>query len=131
MKKDAWIVDDDEEIRSALSMMLKIIGYEVEAFSEARAPARALLDGRYPGMLFIDINIPQVSGIELLKFIRQRDAWKHLPILMVTSESDEIMVEEAIRLGADAYVFKPVNFEELTNAIEMALKRRALLAGKE
>ncbi|NPV75101.1 MAG: response regulator [Anaerolineae bacterium] len=131
MKKDAWIIDDDDEIRTALSMMLKIIGYEVKTFSEARAPARALLDGQHPDMLFIDINIPQVSGLELLKFIRQRDAWKRLPILMVTSESDEIMVEEAIRLGADGYVFKPVNFEELTNAIEMALKRRALLASKD
>lgn len=131
MKKEAWIVDDVEVIRTALAMMLKITGYEVEAFSEARTPARTLMSGRHPDILLIDINIPKVSGIELLKFIRQNKAWKHLPILMVTTESDETMVEEAIRLGADGYVFKPVNFEELTNAIEIALKRRALLAEKE
>lgn len=131
MKKLVWVIDDIEEVRAAFSMMLKIIGYEVESFSDARSPARALMDGKQPDILFVDINIPEVSGIELLKFIRQRDIWKQLPILMVTSESDETMVEEAIRLGADGYVFKPVNFEELSNAITIALKRRELLAGRE
>ena len=131
MKKLVWVIDDIEEVRAAFSMMLKIIGYEVESFSDARSPARALMDGKQPDILFVDINIPEVSGIELLKFIRQRDIWKQLPILMVTSESDETMVEEAIRLGAEGYVFKPVNFEELSNAITIALKRRELLAGRE
>ncbi|MCC6145969.1 MAG: response regulator [Anaerolineaceae bacterium] len=131
MKKIAWVVDDVEVVRTALSMMLKILGYEVEAFGDARAPAKALMENNRPDILFVDINIPKTSGIELLKYIRRQSAWKTLPIVMVTSESDEIMVEEAIRLGADGYVFKPVNFEELTNAISMAMKRRALLSEKE
>lgn len=129
MEKTAWLVDDDEDIREAMSMMLRIMGYQVNTFSEARPPAHALLSGKRPDVLFLDINMPYVNGIELLKFIRKRGTWKDLTILMVTSECDELMVEEAIRLGADGYVFKPVNFEELANAIQNAIKRRRIVTG--
>lgn len=128
MNKQVWLVDDDNNVRSAVRKMLGLLGeYEILEFPEARTPARTLLAGNKPDLLFLDINMPGVTGFELLKFIRQRDEWKNLVVLMVSSESDETLVEEAVRLGADGYVFKPVNIEELQMAITSATRRRQTL----
>ncbi len=129
MKKIAWSVDDDNNLREALCMMLNLIGYETRAFSGARKAAAALMAGDRPDILFLDINMPEVSGIEFLKIIRGKSIWDDIPVLIASSESAEIQVEVAIRLGADGYVFKPVNFEELQLAIDSAVKRRKLTSG--
>ena len=126
MKKVAWSVDDDKNLREALCMMLNLMGFETRAFSGARAAAAALMAGDRPDILFLDINMPEVSGIEFLKVIRGKSIWDDIPVLIASSESAEIQVEVAIRLGADGYVFKPVNFEELQMAIDSAVKRRKL-----
>jgi DNA-binding response OmpR family regulator len=126
--KTAWLVDDSEEVRYALGMMFRLVGYECRTFADAPSTAEALTAGETPDILFLDINMPGVSGLELLGFIRSRDIWVDLPILMLTAESAEASVEMAIRLGADGYVFKPVNVEELQLAIPIAIKRRHLAA---
>jgi DNA-binding response OmpR family regulator len=129
MKKKAWVVDDDEKIRQAMELMLKIMGYDVEAFSEARTPSRALMGGGRPDILFLDIRMPQVSGIEMLRFVRSRETLKYLTVVMCTAESDEVMVEDIMRIGADGYVFKPVNFDELENAVRTSIERHRVVLG--
>ena len=129
MPKTAWVVDDDDEIRNAMKSMLQLMGYEFRGFMEPRSAGRALLDFETPDLMFLDINMPKVTGLQFLEFVRSREQWKKLPVLMVTSESSEITVEEAIRLGADGYVFKPVNFDELQMAIETAIERRRIAVG--
>lgn len=124
MKQMVWMVDDDEEMRRALRKMFRLLGYETREFSDGRVASRALLAGEMPDMLFLDIQMPHVTGLQVLAFVRSRTEWNHLPVLMVTSESDEERVEQAIRSGADGYVFKPVTFEELQMAIPTALQRR-------
>ena len=130
MKKLVWVVDDDPNMRAAMRMMFTLIGYEMREFKDARSAAQALLAGETPEILFLDINMPEVTGLELLQFIRQRTQWRHLPVLMVSSESDDVRVEQAIRIGADGYVFKPVNIEELQMAIKVAVDRRKAVTGE-
>jgi DNA-binding response OmpR family regulator len=130
MKKLVWVVDDDPNMRTAMRMMFTLIGYEMREFKDARSAAQALLGGDTPEILFLDINMPEVTGLELLQFIRQRNQWRHLPVLMVSSESDDVRVEQAIRIGADGYVFKPVNIEELQMAIKVAVDRRKAVTGE-
>jgi len=130
MKKIAWSVDDDKNLREALCMMLNLMGYETRAFLSARDAAAALMVGDRPDILFLDINMPEVSGIEFLKIVRGRSIWNDIPVLIVSSESAEIQVEVVIRLGADGYVFKPVNFEELQLAVDSAINRRKLTSGR-
>lgn len=125
-----WMVDDDDDLRRALRKMFRLLGYEVRDFSDGRVATRALLAGEMPEILFLDIQMPHVTGIQMLAFIRSRSEWNDLPILMLTSESDETRVEQAIRMGADGYVFKPVSFESLQMAIPTALQRRQAAQGK-
>jgi DNA-binding response OmpR family regulator len=121
----AWIVDDDDEMSQAVKLMLQLLDHNVETFREARAAARALLAGRKPDFLVLDINMPEVSGIDLLEFVRMRPELKGLPVLMLSSETTDVQVDEALRKGANAFVFKPVTLEEL----EAALKKATASAG--
>ena len=63
--------------------------------------------------MVLDINMPEVSGLDMLEFLRRRKEWKDLPIIMLSSEAADVMVDKALQLGADGYVMKPVTIEEL------------------
>lgn len=120
----AWFTDDDEEMTRAVRLMLHLLGYEMRSFFNARSTARALLAGEVPDILFLDINMPDVTGIDLLEFIRRRSQWDHLPVIMLTSEAADAQVDQAMELGADGYVFKPASIEDLEKAILTASQNR-------
>jgi DNA-binding response OmpR family regulator len=118
-----WIVDDDDEMSGAMQLMLRVMHYEAFSFSNARKAAEALLAGQRPDLLLLDINMPEVSGLDLLEFVRRRPEWKHLPVLMLSTEASDTTVDQAIGLGADGYVTKPVTIEELGRAMNSALQK--------
>jgi two-component system chemotaxis response regulator CheY len=116
----AWIVDDDEEMSRAVKLMLSLLDYEVQIYQDARRAAQELLTGKTPDVIVLDINMPEVTGIDFLEFVRMRDDLKNLPIVMLSSETTDIQVDEAMNLGANAFVFKPVTIDELEIALEKA-----------
>ena len=118
-----WIVDDDHEMRDAIRLMLKVIGCEALPYPNARAAAQALLSGGRPDLMILDINMPEVSGLDLLEFVRRRDDWDDLPILMLSTEAADVTVDRAMALGADGYVTKPITMEELQRALDTALQK--------
>lgn len=120
----AWIIDDDEEMQEAIKLMLQLLDYEVEVYPEARSASRNLLAGKRPDAIILDIMMPEISGIDLLEFIRRRPELQHIPIVMLSSETTDVQVDEAMALGADGFVFKPVTLEELEAAVEKAILRR-------
>ncbi|HEX6034578.1 MAG TPA: response regulator [Anaerolineales bacterium] len=121
--KQVWIVDDDEEMTRAVGLMLKMLDCDVMSFHSARSAAKMLLTGRAPQMLILDINMPEVSGLDLLEFLRRRPEWKELPIIMLSSESADSTVDTALKLGADTYIMKPVTIQELERAMTTALHK--------
>ncbi|HCK66917.1 MAG TPA: two-component system response regulator [Anaerolineae bacterium] len=121
--KEVWVVDDDEEMAKAVSLMLQLLDYTAKHFLNPRPAAQALLAGKKPDLLILDINMPEVTGLDMLEFLRRRDEWKNLPIIMLSSEAADVMVEKAMQLGADAYVIKPVLIEELEKAMSQAFYR--------
>ena len=118
--KTVWYVDDDSEMIQAVKLMLQLLGYQTRPFIDARKAAKLLLAGERPDVLMLDINMPAVTGLDMLEFIRRRDQWKNLPIIMLSSEAADLQVDTAMELGADAYVFKPVTIEELEAAFKKA-----------
>jgi DNA-binding response OmpR family regulator len=121
----AWFTDDDEEMIRAMRLMLGLLGYTVRSFYDARTTARALLAGETPDLLILDIYMPEVSGMELLEFVRRQRDWDRIPIIMLSSDTSDVQVDRALALGADAYAFKPVTVEELETAINRAIKKRS------
>ena len=118
-----WIVDDDDEMSHAVKLMLQLLDSTVEIFRDARSAAKRLLAGDRPDLIVLDINMPEVSGIDFLEFLRMRNDLKEIPVVMLSSETTDIQVDEAMRIGANAFVFKPVTLEELEEAILIALPK--------
>ncbi len=121
--KQIWIVDDDDEMARAVTLMLKLLDCNTRHFLNARLAAKELLDGKRPDLLILDISMPEVNGIMMLEFVRRRSEWKDLPLIMLSSEATDVQIDEAIGLGADAYVTKPVSLDELETAMQTAFKK--------
>jgi CheY-like chemotaxis protein len=120
--KTVWIVDDDEEMINAVRLMLKLLDCDVRHFYSARLAAQALFEGGRPDLFILDINMPGVSGIDFLEFLHRRQDFKIIPVVMLSTEAADLMVDHAMDLGADAYVTKPVALEELEEAMKKAFK---------
>jgi len=127
--KQVWIVDDDEEMTRAIELMLKLLDCEALSFLNARSTAQTLLTGKRPDLIILDINMPEVTGLDLLEFLRRRSEWKNLPIVMLSSEATDIMIDKALDLGADGYVTKPIVIEELENVMAQAFEKHQLKQG--
>lgn len=121
--RQVWIVDDDEEMSHAIGLMLKMLDCDVMAFQGARSAAQMLLAGKVPELLLLDLNMPEVSGLDLLEFLRRRKEWKELPVIMLSSEAAESMVDQALLMGADTYLMKPVTIQELEKALKNILHK--------
>jgi DNA-binding response OmpR family regulator len=116
-----WVVDDDEDMGHAVQLMLKLLDCNSRHYFSARQAAKALLDGDRPDLVILDINMPGVSGIDLLEFLRVRKEFKNIPVVMLSTEAADVMIDKVMALGADAYVTKPVALLELKEAIKKAL----------
>ena len=124
--KQVWVVDDDEEMSRAIGLMLKLLDYDVASFFSARFAAQALLTNKRPDLIILDINMPEVSGLDMVEYLRRRPESKNIPIVILSSESADSVMDKALGLGADSYVKKPVTIEELEKAMGTAFERRAL-----
>jgi len=122
--KRIWVVDDDEEMLRAIKLMLAVLDCETTTYLSARSAAQAVLDGDRPDLMILDINMPEVTGLDLLEFLRRRPETKSLPVVMLSTEASDVMVDRARALGADAYVSKPVTVEELEHAMADAFEKR-------
>jgi len=118
--RHVWIVDDDEEMSHAIGLMLNLLDCDTTSFLNVRSAVQRLLTGKMPDLIILDINLPEVSGLDLLEFLRRRPEWKNLPIVMLSSEAADSIVDRALQLGADSYVMKPVTIEELEKAMATA-----------
>jgi len=121
--KHVWIVDDDEEMTRAVKLMLKLLDCDVTGFLGARFAAQALLSGQRPDLIVLDINMPEVSGLDFLEYLRRQGEWKKLPVIMLSTEAADVTVDRAMELGADGYVSKPVTIEELEKVMNAAFKK--------
>src|SRR5215208_998674 len=121
--RSVWLVDDDEEMTRAVGLMLKMLDCKVMAFHNVRSAAQTLLTGKNPDLLILDINMPEVSGLDFLEFLRRRKEWKELPVIMLSSEASDSTVDKALQMGANSYLIKPVTIEELEKAVTAALQK--------
>jgi len=121
--KIAWYIEDDGEMINAIRLLLKLLDYETRSFLDCKRAARAMLQGERPDLMLIDINMPIVSGMDLLKYVRSRSDFDDVPVVMLSSEVADVSVNEATEFGADGYLFKPVTIEDLEDKIETAVKK--------
>ncbi len=118
--REIWVVDDDEEMSRAIALMLELLDCRVTAFNNVRSAAQSVISGKKPDLIVLDVNLPEVSGLDMVEFLRRRTETKELPIIMLSSEANDDTIDKALKLGADSYILKPVTVEELEKAMATA-----------
>ena len=116
MAQTILVIDDSASLRQVVAMALQAAGYEVIQAGDGQA-ALALLDGRKIGMAICDVNMPRMNGIEFVKAAKALPAYRFLPILMLTTESQEAKKDEGRAAGAKAWMLKPFSPASLLNAV--------------
>jgi len=116
------ICDDDTMTIRALEFQFKREGFEVLKANNGKEGQKMILENNDIDMLVTDIYMPQVSGLELITYVRQT---LHLdfPIIVLSMVNIEENILHAYQLGADSYLSKPLKLEELSNNIKLLLKR--------
>jgi two-component system response regulator HydG len=117
------VVDDEPSARSGLDKLLRQEGYLVDLAGDGPT-ALGLAAERPPDVAVTDLKMPGMDGLELLAKLREQDP--DLPVLVVTAFGDVSSAVSAMRVGADDYLTKPVDFDALLLSLERALERRAL-----
>ncbi len=103
------VVDDNEANRDVLSRRLTLKGYDVTVAANG-ADALALVESQPFDLLLLDVEMPGISGLDVLTTVRRSKSSTQLPVIMVTARSNGSDVVEALRLGANDYVTKPIDF---------------------
>ncbi|MCX7239440.1 MAG: response regulator [Burkholderiales bacterium] len=116
MAKTILVIDDSASLRQVVKMALTGAGYSVLEAGDGKA-ALALLDGRQINMAICDVNMPVMNGIEFVKAAKLLPAYKFLPILMLTTESQEEKKEQGKAAGAKAWMVKPFSPTQLVSAV--------------
>jgi two-component system chemotaxis response regulator CheY len=116
------VVDDDKTTRKLLNLFLKAKGYEVVT-AENGLDAMEKMGTESINLVVTDMNMPYMDGIELTKNLRNDEDWKNIPIVMVTTESDEDERKNAMDAGVDDYIVKPANAEQITDSVKKILKK--------
>jgi two-component system chemotaxis response regulator CheY len=116
-KMHILVVDDFATMRRIVKNILKQLGYENIHEADDGASALEVLKREKIQFIISDWNMPQISGIELLKTVRATEEWKDLPFLMVTAEGQKEYVIEAVKHKVNNYIVKPFTPETLMEKI--------------
>ncbi len=128
MESDILVVDDSAAIRKILQRVLRQTGLAIGTIHEAGDGQEALdlLKSCPVRMILSDINMPKMDGLQMLGALKASPGWRHIPVVMITTEGGESKVGEAVRLGAAGYVRKPFTAdqikEKLAGVLEPALR---------
>jgi len=115
------IVEDDSETRLALRRALAARGYTIDVAPDGRSALRRW-DARRPDVILLDLGLPDIDGLELIRRVRREAA---TPIVILSGRDDERQKVEALDRGADDYVTKPFGIDELVARLNAALRRSA------
>jgi two-component system, OmpR family, KDP operon response regulator KdpE len=120
------VVDDEPPIRKLLRMGLTAHGYEVIDAPNGKAALELL--ARKPHLVILDLGLPDIDGLDLLRQLRERE--EALPIVVLSSRGDEAGKVAALDLGADDYVTKPFGMDELLARMRAALRHQLQVHGE-
>jgi two-component system KDP operon response regulator KdpE len=120
------VVDDEPPIRKLLRMGLSTQGYEILEAPNGKTSLDLL--AQHPDLIILDLGLPDIQGLELLRMMRARNG--DVPIVVLSSRGDEVGKVQALDLGADDYVTKPFGMDELLARMRAALRHQLQVHGE-
>ncbi|HAS8250174.1 TPA: response regulator [Vibrio vulnificus] len=120
MKKNILIVDDSESLRQVVSIALTGAGFHViEAKDGVQGVER--LNGEKIHLIISDVNMPNMNGIDFIKQVKQHSKYRFTPIVMLTTETQQYLMEECKKAGARAWLVKPFRPEQMISVVSRFL----------
>jgi len=122
MNNTILLVEDEKPIRSMLEFALKKQGYQTFE-AESWYEAEAIIESKSLDLILMDWMLPDISGIEIIKILKDREHLKSIPIIMLTARTEESHKVRGLDAGADDYITKPFSPHELLARIQAVLRR--------
>jgi two-component system, chemotaxis family, chemotaxis protein CheY len=127
MSSKILAVDDSKIIRKIISGAVDLLGYDFLEAGDGRQGLQALIEHKDDvSLVLLDWNMPNLNGIETLEAIKADPATRHIPVMMVTTESERANVVRAVKAGASNYLTKPFSQEDLIAKIMECLEGAAV-----
>lgn len=120
------VVEDDDHITHVLKFMLERQGYRTRLAADGLAARKMIEEGDdVPGLILLDVMLPYIDGFEVVQLIRAQPTWKSVPIVMLTAKTMERDIVRALDAGANDYIVKPFQPNELLARVRRFLKVNA------
>jgi DNA-binding response OmpR family regulator len=120
--KTILIVEDEPDTAEMIAEMLRLNGYQIIK-SYAGAPAVNLIAMQKPAVVVLDLMMPDISGLEVLRFMRNDPEFASTPVIVVSAKSLPDDIKTGLEAGASIYLTKPVAYLDLKSAVEDAIRR--------
>ncbi|MGD8353530.1 MAG: response regulator [Pseudomonadota bacterium] len=121
MARKILVVEDSPMTRSLIISSLEEVGDFVIIEAENGFQALRKLPEVSPDLVITDINMPDINGLEVVRFVKQNENFQHIPVIIVTTEGREVDKERGLRLGADKYLVKPFEPVQLQKVVQELL----------
>ena len=122
-KPTILVADDEEDVRELVTYRLTRSGYDVIGAGDG-LEAFELATARTPDLMVLDVMMPKLDGYELTRRVRAEEALRSIPVILLTARSQETDVDRGFQVGADDYLRKPFNPDELVARVRAVLGRR-------
>src|ERR1044071_3189307 len=123
-EKTVLIVEDEADAAELFAEMMRVSGFRVrKTFSSA--PALSMMAEEKPDLVLLDIMMPEISGLDILRQMRKDPILAHIPVVVVSAKSMPADIRTGLEAGASTYLTKPVGFLELKEAVERALSSQS------
>ena len=119
-EKTVMIIEDEEDAAELFAEMMRISGYHVVKTSKS-APAIEMMTTEKPDVILLDIMMPEISGLDILRQMRRDPALANIPVIVVAAKGMPADIKNGMEAGASTYLTKPVGFLDLKEAVARAL----------
>jgi CheY-like chemotaxis protein len=126
-KKTVLIIEDEEDAAELFAEMMRVSGFRVVKTSSS-APALAIMTDEKPDIVLLDIMMPEISGLDILRQMRRDPALVNIPVIVVSAQSMPTDIKYSMEAGASMYLTKPVGFIDLKEAVDRALGSQSTAA---
>ena len=124
------VIDDEPDILELVSLHLIKSGFKVKGFLNAESFFK-FLSSKMPDLIVLDLMLPDADGIEICKYLRSKEEFRSIPIIMLTARASETDKVLGLELGADDYVTKPFSPRELVARVKAVLRRKTQDSSKK
>ncbi len=124
------VVDDDRMMAEGLAEMIKVLGHTVGMAYGSRM-ALQQLNEVIPDVIFLDVNMPGVDGVEVLRYLRRDPYTRHVPVIICSANDTDEDKRRALEAGANYYVVKPPTLEAIETALAEVMKQRDAAAAEQ